>query len=141
MLPDGHQGGCRLWRRPDPAIPSAATLALGATNNTVANVVLRSGAITRASGAAAGRGVLTVAAGGRFNLMRGRVSAILAGATANVGLEKNAVRELNLDPVTAQGVVTLEGANTYTGQTTHQRRRTHPHGRPRHCRQQRGHAQ
>ena len=49
--------------------------------------------------------------------MRGRVSAILAGAAANVGLEKNAVRELNLDPVTAQGVVTLEGANTYTGQT------------------------
>ena len=95
----------------------AATLALGATNNTVANVVLRSGAITRASGAATGRGVLTVAAGGRFTLMRGRVSAILAGAAANVDLEKNAVRELNRDPVTAQGVVTLEGANTYTGQT------------------------
>ena len=76
-------------------------------------MVLRSGAITRASGAAAGRGVLTVADGGRFNLMRGRVSAILAGATANVGLEKNAVRELNaLDstPATAPGVVTLEGA-------------------------------
>ena len=105
----------------DADAPDPATLDLGTTNATVANVLLNSGSIIRAAGATANQGVLTVvpvAAGGKIDLRRGTVSAILAGAA---NLEKNSVT-LTLSAsgatTTRQGVVTLSGPNRYTGTTT-----------------------
>jgi filamentous hemagglutinin family protein len=98
-------GGTAVLQQADQ-IPNAAnvvvsggTLDIGANSDTVNGVQLTGGSIIGNGG--------TLTSATTFDLQSGSASAILAGATAGIGVTK-----------TGGGTVTLSGVNTFTGVTT-----------------------